>query len=177
MHQALIDLVKKPRLPQCAPTDHHTIGAGLAEALGRPGWRFGPGIFRWSDQPTPPRPDRLGVWLPTDDPRVPEWLRPFNGDVLVGFADAAQQVVAAGVGRKQHDRFGHELAVVTEEGHRGEGWARSLVSQAAQRVLDDGAIPTYFHAPDNHASARTAEACGFPDIGWRVLGLFGGTPG
>jgi predicted GNAT family acetyltransferase len=114
------------------------------------------------------------VWLPTDDPRLPEWLRPFNGDVLVGLVDGQ---VAAGVGRKIHDQYGHELAVVTEEGFRGQGWAQRLVTQAARRVLDDGAVPTYFHAPGNIASARTAVASGFADIGWHVLGLFGGPPG
>ena len=148
------------------------VGAGLAEALDRPGWVFGRGVFRWSGEPTPS--DDPGVWLPTDDPRVPEWLRPFNGDVLVGFAG---DEAAAGVGRKIHDAFGHELAVVTEEGHRGQRWAQRLVTQAARRVLADGAVPTYLHAPGNVASARTAVASGFADIGWHVLGLFGGAPG
>jgi hypothetical protein len=152
--------------------DLDTIGSRLAEALETPASRFGRGIFRWTEHPTPPRPDRLGIWLPIDDPVVPPWLHPFNGDVLVGFADPNRQVVAAGVGRKQHDQHGHELAVVTEEGFRGLGWARSLVAQAAARVLADGAIPTYFHAPDNLASAATADAAGFPDLGWRILGLF-----
>ena len=114
-----------------------------------------------------------GVWLPTDDERLPDWLRPFNGDVLVALEGGE---VAAGVGRKQHDRHGHELAVVTEEGHRGRGWARRLVTQAARRVLDDGAVPTYLHAPDNVASARTADASGFPDVGWTIFGLFGAVP-
>ncbi len=150
-------------------TDLDAVGSGLAEALDLPGWRFGRGVFRWTDRPTAPGPGPPGIWLPLDDPRVPPWLHPFNGDVLVGFDDRR---VAAGVGRKQHDAFGHELAVVTEEAFRGRGWARRLVSQAAQRVLDDGAIPTYLHAEDNLASAATADACGFPDRGWRVLGLF-----
>ncbi len=143
------------------------IGAGLGEALGRPGWVFGAGLFRWSVAPT--ASDDPGIWVPTDDPRLPAWLRPFNGDVLVALVDG---VVVAGVGRKIHDAFGHELAVVTEEGHRGAGWARRLVTQAGRRVLADGAVPTYLHAPTNHASARTADASGFPDRGWRVLGLF-----
>ena len=102
---------------------------------------------------------------------MPPWLHPFNGDVLVALADDG--TVAAGVGRKQHDRHGHELAVVTEEAHRGQGLARRLVTQAARRVLDDGAVPVYLHDPANHASARTADASGFPDVGWRILGLFG----
>lgn len=161
--------------------DLDTVGPLLGAALGLPDRRFGRGVFRWSTQPTPPPPSdgptpRLGEWLATTDPRVLPWLRPFNGEVLIGFGEAdpvtGERPVAAGVGRKMHDDFGHELAVVTEEGHRGQGWAAALVAQAAQRVLDDGAIPTYLHAEDNHASAATADACGFPDLGWRILGLF-----
>lgn len=140
---------------------------GIGEALGHPDGRLFTGVFRWSDDPATLGP-RTGIWLPTDDPRVLPWLRPFNGDVLVGFVG---DVVAAGVGRKLHDRWGHELAVVTEEGHRGQGWARDLIVQAAHRVRDDGAIPTYLHGPGNEASARTADAAGFPDRGWTVFGF------
>jgi hypothetical protein len=147
------------------------LGPRLAEVVGRPGWRYSTGVFRWSIEPAPS--DDPGMWVPTDHPDIPGWLRPFNGDVLVGFEDGE---IAAGVGRKQHDRWGHELAVVTEEGHRRRGWARRLVAQAARRVLADGAVPTYLHGPGNAGSARTADASGFPDRGWRVLGLFPGRP-
>ena len=148
------------------------VGRGLAEALERPGWRFARGVFRWSHRPA--ELALVGEWLARDDERVPPWLHPFNGDVLVALVDGE---VAAGVGRKQHDGHGHELAVVTEEGHRGKGLAAALVAQAAHRVLDDGAIPTYLHAPGNAASAATADRSGFPDEGWQILGLFGGAPG
>ena len=46
------------------------------------------------------------------------------------------------------------------------------VAQAARRVLDEGAVPTYLHERDNHASARVAEAAGFPDRGWRAYGVY-----
>lgn len=147
------------------------VGPQLGRAMGLDDWRFFSGVFRWSD--TPIAHDRPGVWLPRSDDRVLPWLRPFNGDVLVGFEDGE---VAAGVGRKLHNQWGHELAVVTEAGHRGRGWAKRLVSQAAERVLEDGAIATYLHGPDNTASARTADAAGFPDRGWRILGLFPASP-
>lgn len=149
------------------------LGERLADLLGLAGARYGTGVLRWSTQPA--SSDDPGIWLPRDDPRVPEWLRPFNGDVLVALAGDGS--VAAGVGRKQHDPHGHELAVVTEEAHRGQGLARRLVTQAARRVLDDGAVPVYLHAESNLASARTADACGFPDVGWRILALFGGEAG
>lgn len=154
---------------EAAGDDLATIAEDLADILDRPGAVFGSGIFRWSTEPTPG--DDPGTWVPTDDPRIPAWLRPFNGDVLVAFEG---DQIAAGVGRKQHDQFGHELAVVTEEAFRGRGYARRLVAQAARRVLDDGAVPVYLHSPDNRASARTADAAGFPDVGWCILGLFGG---
>lgn len=143
-----------------AVTDH------LGDAVGQPGGRLFSGVFRWSTDPAPD-PGR-GVWLPVDDPRVLPWLKPFGGEVLVGFEG---RDVAAGVGRKIHDAWGHELAVVTEPGHRGDGWATDLVAQAAHRVIGSGAVPTYLHSPDNEPSARTADAAGFPDRGWLVHGL------
>lgn len=148
------------------------IGPLLGETVGEPASRLFTGVFRWSDKPT--RFDRPGRWLPTNHDDVADWLKPFNSAVLVGFAGESP---AAGVGRKIHDRWGHELAVVTEPDHRGDGWAKRLVSQAAERVLDDGAIPTYLHAPSNEGSARTADAAGFPDRGWKVLGLMVEEPG
>lgn len=127
----------------------------------------GRGVFRWSTDPAP-LPD-AGVWIPAGDPRVPPWLRPFGGEVLV-VLDGDTYV--AGVGVKRHDGFGRELSVGTEPQARGRGLARRLVAQAARRVLAEGAVPTYLHAPDNVGSARAATAAGFPDVGWQVLGFF-----
>jgi GNAT superfamily N-acetyltransferase len=110
-----------------------------------------------------------GTWLPANDPNVPEWLNPFGGDVLVALDK--QDRVLAGVGLKRHDRYVRELAVVTEPEARGRGLAKALVAQAAERVLHEGMLPTYLHAPNNTASARVAEATGFIDRGWRLLGL------
>jgi hypothetical protein len=45
------------------------------------------------------------------------------------------------------------------------------VAQAARRVADDGAVATYLHATSNAASARVAEAAGFPDTAWWILGV------
>ncbi len=140
----------------------------LAEILGRNGV-IGSGFFRWSETPTPMKD--VGEWVPTDDPRVPEWLKPFNGDVLIVWDDDGNY--GAGVGRKQHDQWGHEISVGTEESLRGRGIARQIVTTAARRILRDGAIPTYLHAPDNFASAKVADAAGFPDLGWRVIGYWG----
>jgi hypothetical protein len=45
------------------------------------------------------------------------------------------------------------------------------VAQAARRVAEEGAVATYLHAVSNTASAHVAEAAGFPDTGWWILGL------
>jgi GNAT superfamily N-acetyltransferase len=148
--------------------DLAALGVALPGIMGRPG-RVGRGLFRWSALPTA-SPD-TGEWVPTTDERVPDWLRPFNGDVLVAWDDDGKY--GAGVGRKQHDQFGHELSVGTEAALRGRGMGRLLVATAARRVLDDGGIATYLHAPDNFASAKVADAAGFPDVGWTVLGFWG----
>ncbi|NUS55406.1 MAG: GNAT family N-acetyltransferase [Streptomycetaceae bacterium] len=125
-------------------------------------------VFRWSTAPAP-LPD-AGVWVPASDPGVPEWLRPFGGEVLVAVdPDTGEHL--AGVGVKRHDRFGQELSVVTAPAARGRGLARGLVAQAARRVLDEGAVPTYLHATSNAASAAVAAAAGFPDAGWTAFGV------
>ena len=143
------------------------VERALPEVLGRPGARLERSILRWTGDPVALPP--LGEEVPVDDPRVPEWLRPFGGDVLVVFDDDGRYV--AGVGRKRHDRWCVELAVGTEPEARGRGVARRLVAAAARRVLDEGKVPTYQHDPDNVASAHVADAVGFPDTGLRGLWL------
>ncbi|NUP01954.1 MAG: GNAT family N-acetyltransferase [Nonomuraea sp.] len=125
-------------------------------------------VFRWTTEPAPL--EDAGVWVPATAPDVPEWLRVFGGDVLVA-VDPATGGHLAGVGLKRHDRFGRELSVVTAPEARGRGLARRLVAQAARRVLDEGAVPTYMHAVGNIASAAVAKAAGFPDQGWTAFGL------
>ena len=160
-------------LPPVADAVRATVGAGelaaVPAAAGIDGRLF-IGVFRWSATPAA-LPD-AGEWVAADDPSVPPWLRPFGGDVLVA-RDPATGEHRAGVGIKRHDAFGCELAVVTVPAAQGRGLGRRLVAQAARRVLADGAVPTYLHAPDNHAAARLAEAAGFPDVGWHVLGSGG----
>lgn len=124
-------------------------------------------VFRWTTQPADlPQPGR---WMPADTARLPRWLRPFGGKVLVATADDGSYL--AGVGIKRHNRYGHELSVVTKPAARGHGPARNLVAQAARHVLDAGVVPTYIHDPDNTASARVATAAGFADEGWAAFGL------
>lgn len=134
----------------------------LGEVVGRPSMRTARMVFRWCTDPT--ALPEAGSWGPAGDPGVPEWLRPFGGEVLLATDDAGQHL--GGVGIKRHDRHGAELAVVIARPARGRGLARRLVAQAARRVLDEGSIPTYLHLPDNTASARVADAAGFVDPGW-----------
>jgi GNAT superfamily N-acetyltransferase len=148
------------------------LPAVLPDALGRPGAPVWLGTLRWTGRPAD-LPD-VGVWLPAGEPLLPEWLRPFGGEVLVALEDGRY---AAGVGLKRHDEFGVELAVGTDPDHRGRGLAARLVAQAARRILADGAVPTYIHDPANVASARTAAAAGFHDEGWQALGMPAVTPG
>ncbi|MGI9062230.1 MAG: GNAT family N-acetyltransferase [Pseudonocardiaceae bacterium] len=124
-------------------------------------------VFRWSEAPA--RLADAGVWVPSDAPGVPEWLHPFRSDVLV--ATDAGGAHLGGVGLKHHDVHGRELAVVVTRAAQGRGLARRLVAQAARRVLDEGAVPTYLHDAANSASARVAAAAGFPDLGWRAFGI------
>jgi GNAT superfamily N-acetyltransferase len=141
----------------------------LPAAVGQPDARTFFGKFRWTMTPTD-LPD-AGEWVPVSDSRVPEWLHPFGGDVLIAFID---NVYAAGVGIKRHNLAGLELSVGTDEAHRGKGLATRLVAQAARWVVAQGAVPIYLHDPENTASDRTATSAGFPDLGWQILGMWGG---
>ena len=125
------------------------------------------GVFRWTESPAPIEP--VGTWLPHDDATVPEWLRPFCGDVLVALDEEGRYL--AGVGLKRHLPSGWELAVGTAAPAPGRGLARRLVATAAAHVLDHGAVPLYLHTDDNVASAKAADAAGFPDRGWRALSV------
>ncbi|MGE3254093.1 GNAT family N-acetyltransferase [Pseudonocardia sp.] len=140
---------------------------GVPAAAGLAG-RWFSGVFRWSIAPAP-LPE-AGEWVAAADPSVPAWLRPFGGEVLVA-RDPGSGEHLAGVGIKRHDAYGRELAVVTTDRARGRGLARRLVAQAARRVLDEGAVPTYLHDPANLGSAKVATAAGFADLGWQVHGL------
>ncbi|MFG1882907.1 GNAT family N-acetyltransferase [Micromonospora sp. NPDC049102] len=142
--------------------------AALPETVGHPAFCLHDGPFRWTLSPAP-LPD-VGEWTPSTASGLPPWLRLFDRPVLV--VRDADGAYLAGAAIKRHDAYGHELAVGTVPAVRGRGLARRLVAQAARRVLDEGAVPTYLHERDNHASARLADAAGFPDRGWRAYGVY-----
>jgi GNAT superfamily N-acetyltransferase len=138
----------------------------LPTAVGRPDAAAYLGHFRWCVTPTD-LPD-VGSWVPVNDPRLPDWLRPFGGEALV-VLDGDHY--AAGVGLKRHNEFGIEIAIGTDPAYRGRGLAARLCAQAARHIIAEGASPIYLHDPANIASARTADAAGFPHLGWQVLGM------
>ncbi|HEY5271667.1 MAG TPA: GNAT family N-acetyltransferase [Acidimicrobiales bacterium] len=146
---------------------------GLAELSERIGAVFGEddtlgfGVFRYLDQLVDL--DELGSWVETDDPRLPGWLRPFNGGILVACDEENRYM--AGVGLKRHDEFGSEIAVGTEPEFRGRGLARRLVATAARYLLRSGSTATYEHVLGNDASGAVASAAGFRDRGWRAIHL------
>jgi RimJ/RimL family protein N-acetyltransferase len=142
-----------PTLEAATPRIEEIVGGRLVDVM-----------FRWCEEP--PDLEPLGEWLSVADPRVPEWLQPFGGEVLVHLED---DTYVGGVGLKRHDEHASEISVGTEEAARGRGIARRLVVTAARRVLDEGRVPTYLHDLRNHASAKVAEASGFPDRGWRLV--------
>jgi GNAT superfamily N-acetyltransferase len=138
----------------------------VPEALDQPGAVVGRGVYRYALAPAEVKP--IGEWVPADAPEVPAWLRPFGGDVLVVREEGAY---VAGLGIKRHDELGMEVAVATEEAWRGRGLARALVARATASILRRGGVPIYLHGRGNAASARVAEASGYPDRGWYILGL------
>lgn len=146
------------------------LRGGLGALLGRPADQLRSGTFRWCEVPA--RLPEEGVWLPTTDPRLPAWLRPYGGRALVAIRDDR---VVSGVGVKHHDAFGQELAAFTEPRYRGQGLATSMIAQAARQVLADGAVPTVVHET-GAASGHLAGRAGFRDRGWQFLVLLPPAP-
>jgi GNAT superfamily N-acetyltransferase len=149
-----------------AGTTLEEVLEALPDALGVPGGVVGRGVYRFCLSPV--ELDPIGEWVPADGDGVPAWLQPFGGKVLVVREDGQY---IAGLGIKRHDDLGQEVAVATEEPWRGKGLARALVGRAAGDILRAGGVPIYLHGRANEPSARVAEASGFPDRGWFILGL------
>jgi ribosomal protein S18 acetylase RimI-like enzyme len=131
------------------------VSAAIGAIFGEDGTTLGTGVFRYVERLVDL--EALGEWVDTDDPRLPGWLRPFNGGILI-VCDERDRYMA-GVGIKRHDEF------------RGRGLARRLVATAARDLVRAGSTVTYEHALDNAQSGAVAAAAGFPDRGWRAIHL------
>jgi GNAT superfamily N-acetyltransferase len=143
------------------------LSARIGSVFGRDRETLGVAVFRYLDQLVDL--EELGEWVETDDARLPEWLRPFNGGILIACDEENRYM--AGVGLKRHDEFGSEIAVGTEPEFRGRGLARRLVATAARHLLGTGSTATYEHVLGNDASGAVASAAGFHDRGWRAIQL------
>lgn len=143
------------------------LSSGIGRLFGRPDLRLGVNDFRYLARIVDLEP--LGEWVESDDPRLPAWLRPFNGGILI-VCDGNERYMA-GVGLKLHDALASEIAVGTEPEFRGRGLARRLVATAARHLAQSGATATYEHVRANDRSGAVAVASGFSDEGWTTIHL------
>jgi GNAT superfamily N-acetyltransferase len=66
-----------------------------------------------------------------------------------------------------------DIAMIIDNQHRGQGFGFQLVSQLIQISLEKGLIPTALTSPQNIASRRTLEKCGFHLDGCMLLAKTG----
>jgi L-amino acid N-acyltransferase YncA len=111
----------------------------------------------------PPPPVEVAVVHATD-PRLPDWVKGhFTGEAWV-VLDEDGRVLSTAVLKRYDDRL-REISVGTEEAARGRGLAKAVTAAAARAVLAEGRAVLYNHDPDNHTSARVAEAVGLHQLG------------
>jgi hypothetical protein len=97
------------------------------------------------------------------DPRLPDWvIGHFTGKAWVVLGERGE-VLSTAVLKRYDDRL-REISVGTSAAARGRGLARSVVAAAARAVLAEGRAVLYNHDPDNHASAKVAEAVGLHEL-------------
>lgn len=95
-------------------------------------------------------------------PHAPEWelmREHFDGPIFVTRGPDGE--VASWAAVKLKDEHVWEIAVTTEEGYRGRGLAKAVVSAATEYILDCGRVPLYVHNGTNIASGRVARALGY----------------
>ena len=111
-----------------------------------------------------PPPTAEVTVLDATDPRLPEWvLGHFSGEAWVVLGDDGQ-VLSTAVLKRYDDRL-REISVGTAEAARGRGLAKAVTAAAARAVLAEGRAVLYNHDPENHTSARVAEAVGLHEFG------------
>jgi hypothetical protein len=111
-----------------------------------------------------PAPSAEVTVLDATDPRLPEWVvGHFSGEAWVVLGDDGQ-VLSTAVLKRYDDRL-REISVGTSEAARGRGLAKAVTAAAARAVLAEGRAVLYNHDPENHTSARVAEAVGLYEFG------------
>jgi RimJ/RimL family protein N-acetyltransferase len=111
-----------------------------------------------------PPPSAEVTVIDTSDPRLPDWVvGHFAGEAWVVLEDDGQ-VLSTAVLKRYDDRL-REISVGTSEAARGRGLAKAVTAAAARAVLAEGRAVLYNHDPDNHTSARVAEAVGLHEFG------------
>jgi RimJ/RimL family protein N-acetyltransferase len=111
-----------------------------------------------------PPPSAEVTVIDTSDPRLPDWVvGHFAGVAWVALEDDGQ-VLSTAVLKRYDDRL-REISVGTSEAARGRGLAKAVTAAAARAVLAEGRAVLYNHDPDNHTSARVAEAVGLHEFG------------
>jgi RimJ/RimL family protein N-acetyltransferase len=110
-----------------------------------------------------PPPSAEVTVIDTSDPRLPEWvIGHFTGEAWVVLDDG--QVLSTAVLKRYDDRL-REISVGTSKAARGRGLAKAVTAAAARAVLAEGRAVLYNHDPENHTSARVAEAVGLYEFG------------
>jgi RimJ/RimL family protein N-acetyltransferase len=111
-----------------------------------------------------PAPSAEVTVLAASDRRLPEWVvGHFTGEAWVVLDDHGQ-VLSTAVLKRYDDRL-REISVGTAEAARGRGLAKAVTAAAARAVLAEGRAVLYNHDPENHTSARVAEAVGLYEFG------------
>jgi RimJ/RimL family protein N-acetyltransferase len=97
--------------------------------------------------------------IEADDPAALHLRTRFDGAIF-GVRGPRGRLLSWAALKEKSDRV-WEIAVATEADYRGRGYARDVVSAAAQISFDQHRLPIYIHDRDNGTSAFVARAVGF----------------
>jgi ribosomal protein S18 acetylase RimI-like enzyme len=146
--------------------EHLQGPASVPAAMAAVAGALGGQVFSWVARTgvAVPAPEVEVAVLEATDPRLPDWvIGHFSGEAWVVLGEDGQ-VLSTAVLKRYDDRL-REISVGTDEAARGRGLAKAVTAAAARAVLAEGRAVLYNHDPDNHTSARVAEAVGLYELG------------
>jgi hypothetical protein len=146
--------------------EHLKGPASVPAAMAAAAAALGGQVFSWVVRTgvAVPAPALEVTVLDATDPRLPDWvIGHFSGGAWV-VLDQDGRVLSTAVLKRYDDRL-REISVGTAEAARGRGLAKAVTAAAARAVLAEGRAVLYNHDPDNHTSARVAEAVGLYELG------------